>query len=64
MNNQKPEEKVNEKENINITKSDEKAVQKEILPKQNNISHNHVVFGYNEAAATIDKDKNKNDSKY
>lgn len=64
VNNQKPEEKVNEKENINITKSDEKAVQKEILPKQNNISHNHVVFGYNEAAATIDKDKNKNDSKY
>ena len=65
VNNQKPEEKVNEKENINITKSDEKAVQKEILPKQQNIvSHNHVVFGYNEAAATIDKDKNKNDSKY
>lgn len=64
VNNQKPEEKVNEKENINITKSDEKAVQKEILPKQNNISHNHVVFGYNEVAATIDKDKNKNDSKY
>lgn len=65
VNNQKPEEKVNEKENINITKSDEKAVQKEILPKQQNIvSHNHVVFGYNEVAATIDKDKNKNDSKY